>query len=153
VDLVKSGVSVVVKAGAAKPDISTEEALKRAVSGAKSIGYSTGPSGTHLMKLFERWGIAEAIKPRIVQAKPGIPVGSLVAKGEIELGFQQLSELINLAGVDILGPLPPGTQTITIFSGGVAATSAQPETVRSMLAFFASPAAAEAKRKNGMDPA
>jgi molybdate transport system substrate-binding protein len=109
VDLVKSGVSVVVKSGAAKPDVSTEEALKRAVSSAKSIGYSTGPSGTHLMKLFERWGIAEAIKPRIVQAKPGIPVGSHVANGEIELGFQQLSELIHLAGVDILGPLPPGT--------------------------------------------
>jgi molybdate transport system substrate-binding protein len=76
-----------------------------------------------------------------------------VAKGEIELGFQQLSELILLAGVDILGPLPPGTQTITTFSGGVAASSAQPETVRSMLAFFASPGAAEAKHKNGMDPA
>lgn len=153
VDLVRSGVSVVVQAGAAKPDISTEEGLKRAVSNARSIGYSTGPSGTHLLKLFERWGIAEDIKSRIVQARPGIPVGSLVAKGEIELGFQQLSELINLSGVDILGPLPPGTQTITTFSGGVAATAAQPDVVRAMLAFFASPAAAEAKRKNGMDPA
>ena len=115
--------------------------------------FTTGPSGTHLMKLFERWGIAESIMPRIAEAKPGIPVGSLVAKGEIELGFQQLSELIHLAGVDILGPLPPGTQTITTFSSGVAATAVQADAVRAMLAFFAAPAAADAKRKNGMDPA
>ncbi|MSQ52135.1 MAG: ABC transporter substrate-binding protein [Betaproteobacteria bacterium] len=153
VDLVKSGVSVVVKTGSAKPDISTEAALKNAVTSANSIGYSTGPSGAHLMKLFERWGIAESIKPRIAQAKPGIPVGTLVAKGEIELGFQQLSELIHLVGVDILGPLPPGTQTITTFSGAVAATAAQADAVRAMLAFFASPAAADAKRKYGMDAA
>lgn len=153
VDLVHSGVSVVVRAGAAKPDISTEENLKRAVVGAQSIGYSTGPSGTHLLKLFERWGIAEQIKPRIVQAKPGVPVGSLVASGEIALGFQQLSELIHLKGVEILGPLPPGTQTITTFAGSVASSSTQPEVVRAMLAFFASPAAEAAKRSNGMDPA
>ena len=153
VDLVHSGVSVVVRAGAPTPDISTEAALKNAVTAAKSIGYSTGPSGTHLMKLFERWGIADAVKPKIVQARPGVPVGSLVAAGEIELGFQQLSELMHLQGVTILGPLPPGAQTITTFSGGVAATSGNADAVRSMLAFFASPETAEAKRANGMDPA
>jgi molybdate transport system substrate-binding protein len=153
VDLVHSGIAVVVRSGESKPDISTEEKLKNAVVGAKSIGYSTGPSGTHLLKLFERWGIAEEIKPRIVQAKPGVPVGSLVATGEIGLGFQQLSELIHLKGVEILGPLPPGTQTITTFSGSVTTASTQPEVVRAMLAFFASPAAEAIKRKNGMDPA
>ena len=92
---------------------------------AKSIGYSTGPSGTHLTGLFSKWGIAEEIKPRIVQAKPGVPVGSLVATGEIGLGFQQLSELIHLKGVEILGPLPPGTQTITTVTatGGTGGSS------------------------------
>jgi len=153
VDLVKSGVSVVVKAGAPRPDIATEDALKKAVSGAKSIGYSTGPSGVHLTQLFERWGIAGDIKGRIVQASPGVPVGSLVAKGEVELGFQQLSELIHLRGVDILGPLPPSAQIITTFSAGVAVTAAQPEAARALIDFLASPAAAEAKRSNGMDPA
>ena len=153
VDLVKSGVSVVVKSGAARPDISTEDALKRAVSGARSIAYSTGPSGVHLTGLFERWGIAEDIKGRIVQAPPGVPVGSLVAKGEVELGFQQLSELIHLSGVDILGPLPAATQIITTFSAGVSLASIQPDTVRGLLDFLASPAADEAKRNNGMEPA
>ena len=153
VDLVKSGVAVVVKAGAARPDISTEEALKQAVKNAKSIGYSTGPSGTHLTGLFSKWGIADEIKMRIVQASPGVPVGSLVAKGEMELGFQQLSELINLKGVDILGPLPPSAQIITTFSGGVASASAQPDAVRALLDFLASPDAAAEKRANGMDPA
>ena len=153
VDLVKSGVAVVVKAGAARPDISTEEALKQAVRLAKSVGYSTGPSGTHLAGLFARWGIAEEIKSRFIQASPGVPVGSLVAKGEMELGFQQLSELIHLKGVDILGPLPPSAQIITTFSGGVAAASAQPDTVRALLDFLASPQAAAEKRANGMDPA
>lgn len=153
VDLVHSGVSVVVRSGATRSDISTEEALKRAVSGAKSIGYSTGPSGVHLTRLFERWGIAADIKDRIVQASPGVPVGSLVAKGEVELGFQQLSELINLSGVDILGPLPPSAQIITTFSAGVALASSQPDAARALIDFLASPAAAEAKRNNGMDPA
>jgi len=153
VDLVKSGVAVVVKAGAARPDISTEDALKQAVRNAKSVGYSTGPSGTHLAGLFARWGIADEIKSRFIQASPGVPVGSLVAKGEMELGFQQLSELIHLKGVDILGPLPTSAQIITTFSGGVATASAQPEIVRALLDFLASPEAAAEKRANGMDPA
>ncbi|MFM9971728.1 MAG: substrate-binding domain-containing protein [Burkholderiales bacterium] len=153
VDLVKSGVAVVVKAGAPRPDISSEEGLKRAVSNAKSIGYSTGPSGTHLTKLFERWGIAAQIKDRIVQASPGVPVGTLVAKGEIEMGFQQLSELIHLTGVDILGPLPPSAQIITTFSGGIAASAKEPDVARAWLEFLASSEAAEVKRNNGMEPA
>ena len=153
VDLANSGVAVVVKAGAARPDISSEEALKNAVAAAKSIGYSTGPSGTHLTGLFSRWGMAETVKLKIVQAPPGVPVGSLVAKGEVALGFQQLSELIHLAGVDILGPLPPSAQIITTFSGGIAATSAQPAVVQSLLDFLASPSAAAEKCANGMEPA
>jgi molybdate transport system substrate-binding protein len=93
VDLVNSGVAVAVKAGAASPDISSEAAVKAAVLTAKTISYSTGPSGVALAKLFEHWGIEQEIASRIVQAPPGVPVGSLVAKGEVELGFQQRSEL------------------------------------------------------------
>jgi len=152
VDLVRSGVAVAVRAGAPRPDIGSEEAVKRAVLGARSLSYSTGPSGVHLMKVFERWGIAGDIQGRIVQAPPGVPVGSLVASGEVELGFQQLSELMNLPGIAVLGPLPPAIQIITTFSAGLAATSTQPEAVRALLAFMASPAVAEAKRNNGMEP-
>jgi molybdate transport system substrate-binding protein len=153
VDLVKSGVAIAVRSGAPRPDVATEEAVKRAVSSARTIGYSTGPSGVHLAGLFERWGIAEDIKGRMVQAPPGVPVGSLVASGEIELGFQQLSELIHLAGIEVLGPLPPAIQILTTFSAGVSVKSAQADAVRAMLHFMASPAAEGVKRDNGMEPA
>lgn len=153
VDLVHSGVAVAVRTGAPKPDISSEDAVRQAILAARNISYSTGPSGVALAKLFERWGIAETIKDRIVTPPPGIPVGSLVASGAVELGFQQLSEMLNLEGLSVLGALPPAIQIITTFSAGVCATSTQAETVRAMLAYMASPAAAEAKRRQGMDPA
>ena len=153
VDLVRSGVAVAVRAGAPKPDISSEDAVRQAILAARNLSYSTGPSGVALAKLFERWGIAETIKDRIVTPPPGIPVGSLVAKGEVALGFQQLSEMLNLEGISVLGTLPPAIQIITTFSAGVCATSTQADAVRAMLAYMASPAAAEAKRRQGMDPA
>ena len=153
VDIVRSGVAVAVRAGAARPDIATEEALRRAVEGASSISYSTGPSGVHLARLFERWGIVAQIKDRIVEAPPGVPVGSLVARGEVELGFQQLSELMHLDGIDVLGPLPPAVQVLTTFSGGVGVRSAQPQAARDLLGHLASPASADAKRRHGMEPA
>lgn len=156
VDLVHSGVAVAVQAtssSATPPDVSSEEAVRKAVQAASSISYSTGPSGVALAKLFERWGIAEEIKGRIVTPPPGIPVGSLVAKGEVALGFQQLSELIHVPGIQILGPLPDAIQITTTFSGAVCTTSRQPQAVRDLLRYMAAPEAAEAKRKQGMDPA
>jgi len=153
VDLAKSGVAIAVRQGAPRIDVGSEAAVRQAVVAARSLSYSTGPSGVHLAKLFEGWGIAEQIKPRIVQAPPGVPVGSLVASGEVELGFQQLSELIHLQGISVLGPLPPAVQIITTFSAGTAASSTQAEGVRTMLDYFASPAAAETKRRHGMEPA
>jgi molybdate transport system substrate-binding protein len=153
VDLARSGVAVAVRAGAARPAIDSEDALREAVRAARTVGYSTGPSGVQLAKLFERWGIAEEIKDRIVQATPGIPVGSLVAKGEVELGFQQLSELMHVQGVEIVGPLPPTVRITTIFSAGTCAASREPAAVRALLQFMISPAAAEAKRRQGMEPA
>jgi molybdate transport system substrate-binding protein len=153
VDLVESGVAVAVKSGAARPDIATEEALKRAVLAAPTVGYSTGPSGVALVKLFERWGIAQDLQGRLVQAPPGVPVGSLVARGEVALGFQQLSELIHLEGITIVGPMPPAAQINTIFAGALCAASKQPDAVRALLAFLASPDAAAAKGRNGMEAA
>jgi molybdate transport system substrate-binding protein len=144
---------VAVRAGSPRPDIGTEEALKAAVLAAPSIGYSTGPSGVQLMALFQRWGIAEQLGGRVVQAKPGIPVGSMVAQGDAALGFQQLAELIHVQGIDLLGPMPAAVQIDTIFAGGVAAAAVQPEAARALLQYLASPATAEAKRRQGMDPA
>jgi molybdate transport system substrate-binding protein len=152
-DLVHSGVAVAVQAGAAQPDISTEDAVRAAVLAAPTLSYSTGPSGVALAKLFERWGIADTIKDRIVQAPPGVPVGTLVARGEVALGFQQLSELIHVEGIRIVGPLPPAIQITTTFSAGVGSQSTQPEAVRALLAFMASPQAAVAKQREGMQPA
>ncbi len=153
VDLVRSGVAVAVPAGAPVPDISTEAALKAAVLAAPTLGYSTGPSGVQLAKQFEAWGIAEQIAPRIVQAKPGVPVGSLVAQGEVALGFQQLSEMLGMPGITLVGGLPKAVEIITTFSGSVAARCAQPEAMRALLAFWQSPVCDDLKRRHGMDPA
>lgn len=152
-DWVRSGVAVAVRTGAALPGIGSEEAVRSAVLAARSISYSTGPSGVALAKLFERWGIADELAGRMVQAPPGVPVGSLIARGDVELGFQQLSELLNVEGITIVGPLPPAIQITTIFSAGVSTASQQPEAAKALLDFLASPAAAEAKQRQGMDPA
>lgn len=152
-DLVRSGIYAAVRAGAPLPDLSTEAAVKAAVRGAKTVAYSTGPSGVYLVKLFERWGIAAEVAARTVQAPPGVPVGSLVAKGEVELGFQQLSELMGLAGITVAGPLPPAIQLMTVFSGAVAATSTRADAVRGWLAWAAGEGTAATKRRHGMEPA
>jgi len=153
VDLVRSGTAVAVKAGHPRPDLASEDSVKQAVLAARTLGYSTGPSGVALARLFERWGIAEQIAPRIVTPPPGVPVGTLVASGEVELGFQQLSELMHLPGIDVVGPLPPAIQIETVFAGGVAAVSAHADEVRALLAFMASDGTRALKRANGMDGA
>jgi molybdate transport system substrate-binding protein len=153
VDLVKSGVAIAVRSGANRPDISTEAAVMAAVSAASSISYSTGPSGVYLEKLFQRWGIFDAIEPRIVVPPPGIPVGSLVAGGQAALGFQQLSELLNVAGIDLLGPLPETIQTITTFSAGISARCTQPQLAAQLLNFMCLPAATAVKQRYGLEPA
>lgn len=153
VDLVRSGVAVAVPAGAPAPDIGSEDALRQAVLAAPSLGCSTGPSGVALAALFERWGIADQIAARLQTPPPGVPVGQWVAEGRIALGFQQLSELIHVPGIAIVGPLPAAVQIETVFSAGVCTAARQPEAARALIAFMAAPAAAEAKRRQGMVPA
>jgi len=153
VDLAKSGVAVAVKKGAKRPDIGSAEAVKRALRDAKSIGYSSGPSGVYLVELFQKWGIAEELQPKSTQTPPGTAVGPLVAGGQVEIGFQQMSELLPTPGIDILGPLPAGIQTITTFSGGVHAAAKEADAARAWLAFLTAPRSAAVLRKHGMDPA
>ena len=152
-DLGKSGVTAAVRKGAPKPDIGSAEALKRALLGAKSILYSAGPSGVYLAELFKRMGIDEKLKATARQAPTGVFVGELIAKGEAELGFQQLPELLPVKGIDIVGPLPPEVQHMTVFSGGVHAQAPSADAARKWLAFFRSPANAAALKRHGLEPA
>ena len=154
-DWVRSPVAVAVQAGTVHPDLSNEAALKATVLASPSLSYSTGPSGVYLEKLFERWGIADQIKTRIVVPPPGTPVGELVAKGQAALGFQQLSELISMPGIDVLGTLPEDVAFITTFSAGIAQIitndTSRVAAVQSFLQFLASPRVEDIKRKQGMD--
>ena len=154
-DWVRSPVAVAVQAGAARPDLSNEAALKAAVLASPTLSYSTGPSGVYLEKLFDRWGIADEVKARIVVPPPGTPVGALVASGKAALGFQQLSELIALPGIDVLGTLPADVAFITTFSSGIPAViandAARVAAVQSFLQFLASAGVEDVKRKQGMN--
>ena len=152
-DLADSGVALAVRAGAPRPDVSTADAVRNAVLAAKNISYSTGPSGVALARQFDAWGITGQLQGRIVQAPAGVPVGTLVARGEVELGFQQLSELINLEGIALLGNLPDAIQITTTFSAAVMGTSAHKAEAQTVLKFLASDAASATKRKQGMEPA
>jgi molybdate transport system substrate-binding protein len=153
VDLACSGIAIAVPAGAPHLALDSEDAVRRAVQDATSMAYSTGPSGTHLARLFERWGIAASVESRLVRPPPGVPVARLIAEGRVALGFQQASELIDVPGVDVLGPLPPAIQLLTVFAAGLAATSTQPDAARHLLRLLVSAEAADDKRRHGMEPA
>ena len=153
VDVVRSIIGMVVRKGAPKPDISTVEALKRTLLEAKSIAYSASASGTYIStEMFARLGVAEQVKgktQRIVSER----VGTVVARGEAEIGFQQVSELLSIPGVDYVGPLPPEVQQVTFFSAGIGAGSKEPEAARELVRFFTSPAADGVILRNGLEPA
>lgn len=151
-ELAKSGVGVAVRAGAPRPDISTTDALKRALLAAKGISFSTGPSGVYMLELFEKLGIANDIKPKLKQIK-GEPSGAACARGETELAFQQVSELLPVPGIDLIGTLPPEVQKVTTFCAGLQKTAREVAAAKEWIAFIKSPAAADAIRKSGMEPA
>jgi len=151
IDLAKSGVGVGVKAGAPKPDISTTEAFKKTLLAAKSIGYSTGPSGVYIIGVFDRLGIADQVKPKLKQTPTGVFVGTIVVNGEAEIGIQQVSEMSTYPGVDYVGPLPAEIQKMTIFSSGIAANGKQAEAAKALVKFLTAPEAGAAFKKRGME--
>jgi molybdate transport system substrate-binding protein len=153
VDLVQSKIGMAVKAGAPRPDISTVDALKRTLLAAKSIAYSDSASGVYLStELFQKLGVVDQIKgkSRKIEADP---VGGVVATGEFEIGFQQISELKPVKGIDIVGELPPGAQKVTVFAAGIPATATHPEAAKALIQWLASPACYMAIRKSGLEPA
>jgi molybdate transport system substrate-binding protein len=152
VDIAKSGVGVAVKKGAKKPDVSSTEALKKTLLAAKSIGYSTGPSGNYVVSMFDKMGIGDQVKPKLKQTPTGVFVGSLIAGGDVEIGFQQVSELVHYSGLDYLGPLPAEVQFITVFSGGIPVATRQADEARALLKFLTAPASAPVIRKYGLAP-
>ncbi len=153
VDLAKSGMGIAVHTGAPKPDISSSDAVKRALLAAKSIGYSSGTSGAYITELFQQMGIADELKPKLRQAPLGVPVGELIARGEVEIGFHQMSELLPVAGIDILGPLPADIQQFTVYSAGVSTGAKTPDAAKELAKFLTAPGTVPLIRKKGMEPA
>ncbi len=151
-DLMKSGVGAAVRAGAPKFDISSSEALKKTLLAAKSIGYSSGSSGTYMVSLVERMGIADQVKPKMKQVSSGARIGTMIESGEVDIGFQQISELIHEKGVDYLGPLPADIQKITIYSAGLHSGAKEPEAAKALIRALTAPEAASAIKQHGMEP-
>jgi molybdate transport system substrate-binding protein len=151
-ELMKSGVGVAVRAGASKPDIGSSEAVKTMLLAAKSIGYSTGPSGDHVVSLIERFGISDQIRPKLKQVPTGGRMETIITTGEAEIGFQQISELIRAPGVDYVGPLPPEIQKITVYSAGIHANAKQPEAAKALVNALAAGDAAPVIKHHGMEP-
>ena len=153
VDLARSGIGIAVRKGASKPDIGTPDALKHALLAAKSVAHSkTGLSGIYFPTVLARLGIADAMKSKIVMPEPGNPVGDVVAKGDAEIGVQQISELLPVAGIDIVGPLPAELQKITTFSAGLFAGAKDPDTAKALVKFVAAESRPLLKGK-GLEPA
>ena len=153
VDLAKSGTGVAVRKGAPKPDIGSVEALRKTLLSVKSIGYSTGPSGVYMLSVFDKLGVTDQVKGKLKQTPSGVFVGNLIANGETEIGFQQISELVHFGGIDYVGPLPGELQRMTVFSAGIHAGAKQPDAARALVKFLTAPAAAGVIRKHGLEPA
>ena len=152
VDFAQSGTGLAVRKGAPKPDISSPDALKKTLLAAKSIGYSTGPSGLYMLSVFEKMGIADQVKGKLKQTPSGVFVGTLIANGDAEIGFQQISELVHFAGIDYVGPLPGNLQRMTMFSTGIHAGAKQADAAKALVKFITAPSAASIIRKHGLEP-
>jgi molybdate transport system substrate-binding protein len=152
-DVAKSGVGVAIRTGVPKVDTSTSDGLRKAVLAAKSVAYSAGPSGVYMATLFEKWGIADALKGKIVAPPSGAQIGDLLARGDADIGFQQVSELLPFAGrIDYLGPLPADIQETTVFSAAVHKAATAPEAAHALIKFLTAPEAVPIIRKAGMEP-
>lgn len=149
---VRSPMAMAVRAGVAAPDIGSEQSAKSAFMAARSVGYSTGPSGSHLLAVLKGWGVdSSSARPRLVQAPPGVPVAALVARGEAEIGVQQLSEFLGEPGIEVVGLLPPPVQSVTTFSIAVGARSARTEEARALIAYVNAPERDRVKQRFGME--
>ncbi len=147
----KSGIGIAVRSGARKPDISSVDALIKSVLAAKSVAYSEGASGTYLVGMFQKLGIYDQIKSKASVAKANEPVGEKVVRGEAEIGFHQISELIPVKGIQIVGPLPAELQYITVFSGGVHSEAKEPNAAKALITFLTAPAVGKSIKKHGLD--
>lgn len=152
VEVAKSGIGVAVRSGAAPIDISSADGIRKALLAARTIAYSTGPSGVHVARLIQQWGIADDVKPKIVAVPPNTPIGEVVARGDAEIGFQQVSELLPVKGITYLGPLPAGVQETTVFCAGIHTRASAPDAGRALLQFLTAPEAAPVIRNTGMEP-
>jgi molybdate transport system substrate-binding protein len=152
-DFARSEIGMAVPGGSRRPSVENETAVRQAVIAARRLCYSTGPSGDHFKDLCEKWGITDSVLARALKAPPGVPVATLVANGDADLGVQQLSELIGQPGIEVVGPLPPEIQAVTVFSAGVSARSAEREAAQALVAYLASAKTHSAIRRHGMEPA
>ena len=153
VDLAKSGIGIAVRAGAPRPDVRSSAALKQALLAAKTVGYTSGPSGVYMAGLIEKMGIAAEVNPKHRGVPSGGTIGTIVASGGAEIGFQQVSELVHIAGIDYIGPLPPDIQCVTVFSCGLQSGASQPDAAKALMAFLTTPAAKNVMTKHGLETA
>ena len=150
-DLCSSHIGAAVKAGAPKPDLSSADRFVDAILSAGAIGYSHGPSGVHIIELFERFGLTERVRHKVRHVK-GIPVGSLVANGEVQVGFQQVAELLPIPGIDLLPPLPPELDKVPVFAAGIHTEASAPAVASALANYLQSVDAAHVLREKGLVP-
>ena len=152
VDFAKSGVGVAVREGLPKPDISSAQAVKKAVLDAKSVAYSSGPSGVYIAEMFKKMGISEQVKDKLKLPPSNVLVGEVLAKGEADLGFQQVSDLVHMKGIVYVGPLPAEIQNITVYSAGLHTQAPAAEAAKALVKYLTAPEARPVITKTGMDP-
>jgi molybdate transport system substrate-binding protein len=152
VDVAKSSIGVAIRMGAPRIDAASSEGIRKALIAAKSIAYSSGPSGAHMADVIQKWGLADQLKAKTRISPPDTPVGVMIARGDIEIGFQQVSELIRIKGIDYLGPLPRDIDEITVFSAAVHRNASAPDAAKALVKYLSAPETAPTIRKTGMDP-
>jgi molybdate transport system substrate-binding protein len=151
VDLARSGIGVAVRAGAPKPDISSADALKKTLLAARTVGYTSGPSGVYMGSLVGRMGIAAEVKAKFRSVPSGGTIGTIVASGDCEIGFQQVSELVHIPGITYIGPLPTEVQRVTIFACGLQTGAPQLDAAKALVAFLTTANARAVMQKHGLE--